>query len=421
MVYDIKEHGAVGDGVTMNTAVIQKAIDTVSSSGGGTVYITDGVYKIGTVIMKSDVELHITSTATLLGSEKVEDYPERTDLKHVNSSMLPRMRNACLIYADECKNISITGGGKIDCNGTHFVYKKSEGRPDWGGWEYKRIDAPTPPRVVFFTGCYNVKVEDITMVNQPSGWSYWIHDCDYVTFDKCKIYAEVRYPNNDGIHINSSRNVTISNCMITCGDDCIIVRANNASLAENKVCEKVTVTNCNLTSYSACIRIAWLNDGIIRNCTFSNLVMTDSTIGVSIFLPKGRSREKMPDQGREATLIENLSFDNIVMDGIYARPVKVYIPESEETLCEGIRNIYFSNIHARSLEFPYLMGKRDCKLKNICFSNCSFEKVAETVLPNYIQHGASRHDRSAGVQMITNAENVVFNNTSFTCDYIPEE
>ena len=95
------------------------------------------------------------------------------------------------------------------------------------------------------------------MVNQPAGWSYWIHDCDYVAFDRVKIFAEVEYPNNDGIHINSSRNVTISNCDITCGDDSIIVRANNASLAENKVCEKVCVTNCNLTSYSGGIRIGW--------------------------------------------------------------------------------------------------------------------------------------------------------------------
>ena len=109
------------------------------------------------------------------------------------------------------------------------------------------------------------------MQNQPSGWSYWIHDCDYVSFNKCKIIANVQYPNNDGIHINSSRNVTVSNCDISCGDDCIIVRANNLSLAENKVCEKVTVTNCNLTSYANGIRIGWMGDGVIRNCSFSNI------------------------------------------------------------------------------------------------------------------------------------------------------
>ena len=106
------------------------------------------------------------------------------------------------------------------------------------------------------------------MVNQPAGWSYWIHDCDFVTCDRLKINANVQYPNNDGIHINSSRNVTVSNCSIVCGDDCLVVRANNASLSENKVCERVVVTNCNLTSYASGIRIGWLNDGVIKNCAF---------------------------------------------------------------------------------------------------------------------------------------------------------
>ena len=75
---------------------------------------------------------------------------------------------------------------------------------------YERICDDTPSRVVFFTGCKNVKIVDVTMINQPAGWSYWIHDCDYVTINGIKIDAKLDYPNNDGIHINSSRNVTVS-------------------------------------------------------------------------------------------------------------------------------------------------------------------------------------------------------------------
>lgn len=414
MIYNIKEHGAVGDGKQINTKAIQLAIDTVAASGGGTVFISDGIYKTGTIELKSNVELHLASDGVLLGSENVEDYPERENVKHVDTRNLPRNRNACMIYADECKNIAITGSGKIDCNGTSFVMKKGGEPGAWEGWEYVRIDAPTPPRVVFFAGCQNVKIEDVTMVNQPSGWSYWIHDCDYVTFDKCKILAEVQYPNNDGIHINSSRNVTISNCMITSGDDCIVVRANNASLKENKVCEKVTVINCNLTSYSSGIRIAWMSDGVIRNCTFSNIVITDTTIGISLFLPEYCDRTQTPDQGREDTLIEHLSFNNIMMDAIYGPPIKIFIGQTPETRCNAIRNVFFSNVRSRGLEFPYLKGKSDCKLKNISFTDCSFEKVNDNELPDYQQHGAAAWDRSEGVQMITNAENVVFSNTSFS-------
>ena len=198
-----------------------------------------------TIEMKDHVNLHLESNATLLGSEKWQDYPEHYDAKHVNVPMLPRWRSGCLIFADECEHISITGTGTIDCNGKHFVTKR-EG--EFTGWAYVRKSEPTPPRAVFLTGCRDVRIEDVKMINQPSGWSYWIHDCDYVHMTRLDILADVNYPNNDGIHINASRHVTVSDCNITCGDDCIVLRANNVSLAENKVCEKVTVTNCTLTS-----------------------------------------------------------------------------------------------------------------------------------------------------------------------------
>ena len=408
MIYDVRNYGAVGDGKTLNTAAIQKAIDDCASKNGGTVLLEDGTYMTGSIVLRSNVNLHIEQNAVLLGSPNCRDYPEKQNLKHVISENLPRTRNASMIFAEECENISITGMGKIDCNGTRFVREK---QGEWTGWRFERIDAPTPPRVVFFAGCRNIKIEDITMLNQPSGWSYWIHDCDYVVFDKCKILAEVRYPNNDGIHINSSRNVTVSNCDIVTGDDCIVVRANNRSLAENKVCEKVTVTNCNLTSYSGGIRIGWISDGVIKNCTFSNLVMTDTVIGISIVLP---DFSKVPDRGREDTLIENLLFNNIVMDKIYGRPIKIYIGQTDGTRCEAIRNIYFSKVVASGLEFPYLCGRKDNKIRNIYFTDCRFECLSDEELPNFRQHGAADWDRSHGVPIFDNIENIVFNNTNFS-------
>ena len=408
MIYDVRNYGAVGDGKTLNTAAIQKAIDDCASKNGGTVLLEDGTYMTGSIVFRSNVNLHIEQNAVLLGSPNCGDYPEKQNLKHVISENLPRTRNASMIFAEECENISITGMGKIDCNGTRFVREK---QGEWTGWRFERIDAPTPPRVVFFAGCRNIKIEDITMLNQPSGWSYWIHDCDYVVFDKCKILAEVRYPNNDGIHINSSRNVTVSNCDIVTGDDCIVVRANNRSLAENKVCEKVTVTNCNLTSYSGGIRIGWISDGVIKNCTFSNLVMTDTVIGISIVLP---DFSKVPDRGREDTLIENLLFNNIVMDKIYGRPIKIYIGQTDGTRCEAIRNIYFSKVVASGLEFPYLCGRKDNKIRNIYFNDCRFECLSDEELPNFRQHGAADWDRSHGVPIFDNIENIVFNNTNFS-------
>jgi polygalacturonase len=250
-------------------------------------------------------------------------------------------------------------------------------------WTYRRIATPTPPRVVFFTGCENVKVEDVTMTNQPSGWSYWIHDCAYVSFDKVKILADVHYPNNDGIHINCSHDVSISNCFITCGDDSIVIRANSISLAENKPCERICVSNCTLTSYTNGIRIGWINDGVIRNCVFSNLVITDSKRGVSIALPyrirqSGNVRIVDPknpvstDVGREDTHIENLLFDTVLMSDIYQKPIVIEISQNKDVRCKAIENIRFSNVHATALEHPCFKGRPSTPLGDIYFYNCSF-------------------------------------------------
>lgn len=413
MVYNIKDFGAIADGKTLNTSAIQNAIDTCYNNGGGQVLVEGGTYLFGTLIMRSNIELHIESNATLLGSPNCEDYPEREDVKHVKTELLPRWRNACYIYAEESENISITGMGTINCNGSNFVRIRTPEKD----WKYERIDANTPPRVVFFAGCKNVKIEDVSMINQPAGWSYWISDCDYVRFEGIKIIAEVEFPNNDGIHINSSRNVNISNCNITCGDDCIVVRANNVSLAENKICERVTVNNCNLTSYASGIRVGWMNDGVIKNCTFSNLVMTDTSVGIAIVMPHMEFNPKLlytSDIGREATLIENISFNNIIMDNTFGPPIKIDIANNPDTMIDAVRNIYFSEIHAKSPAGISIVGREANVVSNVRFSSCTFELIDYSVFGDRFFHGGQSKEKSHGVYPnIKCCKRVVFDNVEF--------
>ena len=412
MNFHVKDFGAIADGKTLNTTAIQSAIDACTASGGGSVILSGGVYMTGTIVLKDNVDLHVEADGVLYGSPNCSDYPELPK-KHVVADCCPRYQSASMIYAEDAENISITGKGKIDCHGEAFIEKVPEGVDYW--MPYRRIDAPTPPRAVFFAGCKSVLVQDITMTNQPAGWSYWVHDCDYVNFSRVKILAELDYPNNDGIHINCSRNVTVSDCLISCGDDCIIVRANSRTLAQNKVCEKVTVTNCNLTSHSGGIRIGWVNDGVIRNCTFSNLVMTDTTVGISILLPTKKCANT-GDYGREKTLIENLSFSNIVMDRAYSPPIYIHLHEDPATECEAIRNLYFDNVHARGLKMPYICGRDGNPIENIRFSNCSFHKLNESH-DDKKPHGAVMARNTASDTMrLAHTRNISFNNTSFTTE-----
>ena len=411
MEYFVKDHGAIGDGSTLNTVALQSVIDTCHQNGGGRVTVSDGVYMTGTLILKSNVELHITANATLLGSPRCEDYPE-FNKNHVIMENLPRWQSACMIFAEECENIAISGSGRIDANGESFI----ELDPNEGAETvYRRISTKTPPRVVFFTGCKNVSITDVTMQNQPAGWSYWIHDCDLVNFDRIKILANVQYPNNDGIHINCSQNVTVSNSTVNCGDDSLVIRANSRSLHENKPCERVTVTNCSFTSHSGGVRVGWINDGVIRNCTFSNIIMTDTTVGISVFLPPAYWAPS--DYGREETLIENLSFSNIIMDDNYSMPIYIDIMgTAEDTKVKAIRNLYFDNIRARGLKLPYLRGRADAPIENVQFTNCTFEELDRATCDDGKNHSFIMPDawKDAHTLTLSHVKGIVMNNTTFT-------
>ena len=402
--FDVRKYGAKGDGTTKNTVAIQKAIDACTKAGGGRVVLMDGVYLTGPIQLKDGVNLFIDGTARLLASPYIEDYPDWKDVKHVNSENLPRgNRNACLIFADEAERISITGRGVIDGNGTYHIVKLDK-PTNADGWFYKRKypNEQTVPRVVFFAGCKDVLLADVTMTNQPSGWSYWIHDCDRVTIRGLQILAELSYPNNDGIHLNCSRDVTVSDCHIECGDDSIVIRANSRSLKENKPMERVTVTNCILRSRCYGIRIGYSDDGVMRHCTFSNLVITETRDGIGFTLPNS-PYPRNHDFGREDSLIEDMLFSNIVMDGIYRKPIVISM--GDKARIDAVRNIRFSNVHATGKHFPLFRGRAANPLQNFVFDNCSFirEAPVDENQPEIFHY----------------AEGFVFNGTTFTDKPVP--
>jgi len=365
----LQDFGAVGDGKTMDTGALQAAIDAAAVRGG-TVVVEGGTFKIGSVMLRSNVELHIAADGVLLGSEDPADYRDFKELTHMDWEMAPRRSNSCLILLHECENAAITGSGTIDCNGQHFVV------PDPGNrtCTYKRIPGFTPPRVVLCTGCRNLTLRDVTMVNQPAGWSYWIHDCDDVTVENLTIRCSLEYPNNDGVHINCSRNVTVSGCDISCGDDCLVVRANSVTLKENKPCERIRLMNCRLTSYSAGIRIGWVCDGVIRDVVAENLTMTDCSTGISLYIPGAARSEKMTDVGREATLVENFRFRNISMETA-GYPVFIRLADHPAVKVAGVRDLEFKNLTARSPQLPFLMGRPDAPIRDIRFVDCQFSRT----------------------------------------------
>ena len=375
---------------------LQAYIDAVAATGGGRIIVPPGIHHVRPLRLRSGIELHLEKDAVLSSPTNLEAFAEWKDVKSIAyPDALPRRRNASFIFADACHDISITGEGTIDCNGDAFVKPKTG--TAWRGWHFVR-KVPMEkslPRVVFFVGCSNVTVCGITIAHPPAGWSTWFHACDNLLVENVKVFADVRYPNNDGIHVNSCHNVVVRNCDIETGDDSIVVRANNRSLAENRVCENVVVSNCSIRSWSAGVRLGWSNDGLIRNCLFRDLRMRDTSVGISYSLPSPDVCG--PDHGREATSLDNIVFENITMDGIYGRPILItYGPRDKGTLIGPIRNLVFRNVTSRGLEKPIFQARPENPIDGVRFENCRFEVVGDDVLPGYERHGAADWGRRRG-------------------------
>ena len=407
-----RDFGTVADGKTLNTTALQNAIDEAAKRGGR-VILESGVYKIGTIWLRDRVELHLERGATLLCSENPEDLPALPDYKSAKAIDMPLKSGRALIIADGIEGAAITGGGTIDLAGDIYYEPKTG---EFEGWSYKTKNDDMPRFGTIVIGSKDFLFDGVTYLNIPSAcWTLWINGSDVVNIHAIKIYANLDVPHCDGIHINCSADVTVSDCTVKTGDDAVIVRANASALPENKPCERVTVTNCSLTSYSGAIRVGWVRDGVIRNCSFSNLVITDTTCGVDIYIPE--DYPECGDRGREDTLVENLSFTNIVMDEIYGKPVKIHVSEGENTHVEAVRSLYFAGIRATALEFPLILGKSDNPVEDITFANCKFTKVRENAFPkNKKFHGPAAWSRASHTadDMVTNAKNIVFDNTSFT-------
>lgn len=117
-VYNILDYGAKGDSLTMNTKAIQKAIDACTADGGGRVLVPPGKYVTGSLMLKSNVELHLMQGACLYGSVYASDYPHMiTCMKSFKPNGTDRQEFFGLIMAEGAEKIAVTEKGTIDGRG----------------------------------------------------------------------------------------------------------------------------------------------------------------------------------------------------------------------------------------------------------------------------------------------------------------
>lgn len=416
MICDIRDFGAVADGVTLCTEAIQKAIDTCAEAGGGRVNIADGTYLTAFLRLRSGVELHIEGGAVLKATTDGSAYPEfKSD--YWNTELAPRHSTKCLIYAEGCSNIAITGRGMIDCQGRYAVCPEDS---DWGihngMWRNKRCVYDLPARMIFFIGCMDVLLEDFLLFEPCSGWGFWICDCDRVTFERVRMDTFIDNPNSDGIHLNCCSDVNISNCNITSGDDSLMIRAYTPILKEKRPCERVNVSNCQFTSGVTCIAAGWIGDYIMRDCNFNNITCNGKNNGISISLPAGTppgEKSKHSDEGDCLTLIERMSFNNILVNDCHYEPIAITVREN--TPVEAIRDISFSNVISESGYMPALRGNGDTLLENISFVNCHFKK-GKPQLPKPPKSSNFKVEPADKSPIFEKVKNLTLTDTTFTIE-----
>ena len=278
--YNVREFGAKGDGVTLDTAAVQAAIDACNRDNGGTVLIPAGDFIVGTLELKSNVTLHLSTKGRLLGSKRREDYQNGKGVPSGNG-------NVVFLFAVNAENLTIEGRGTVDGNGAAFFNGKGDNTGPGQDSSQGNFDRP---HLAIFYKCNNMVLRD-TFFTNSAYHCFRILQCKQVNIDGVRIYNRVN-KNNDGFHFNNSQYVHISNCDVQCQDDACALFGSN---------QFVTVTNC---SFSTRWSIFRFGSGEAQNIAISNCLIYD-TYGCPIKIGAG---------GR--SYIENLTFSNIIMKNV---------------------------------------------------------------------------------------------------------
>ena len=350
---NVRDFGAVGDGVTGDTAAVQQAIDA-----GGMVYFPPGCYLCGTLYLRSYGGLHLDAGATLLASPDRGDYNADDFCAQNSVSRTEAVSGAHFIVAVEQENITIEGPGRIDGNRQAFYeppedMKKNRSSPI--GWR--------PGQMIFLCECTNVRIQQAELYNAPY-WTCFLHGCEYVQVSGIRIWNHPHTRNGDGLDIDSCRFVTVSDCIIDSGDDCIALRGNPGRLRQRRPCEYVTITNCILKTVCNAFRIG-VGDGIIRNAVISNCIIHEAGMGVTL------CSKYTPAKG---VLLENIQFENLRIDA--ALPIAVLTNAWGREMgpaLQPIRDVSFHHIRGSGCSSIRVIGCDEGDIRDITFSDVVFD------------------------------------------------
>ena len=261
---NVREFGAVGDGKTMNSTFLQKAIDECHASGGGKVIFPEGVYLSGTIAMKDNIILHFQKGSRLLGSTNIDDYRNLDPF----TEGLGIDVGWALLAAIDCKNIGIEGEGAIDGQGPKLKAQHilSDTRPEGQRWGRR-------PFLVRIVRCNGVTVKDITL-NYAAAWTSHYFQSRNIHIENVKIVS-VGVAHNDGIGIDGCQHVRIKNCDVVSGDDALVFKTTSSKMG----CKDIVVTGMRLKSHQAGIKMGTESMAAFEDISISDCYIYDTRNG----------------------------------------------------------------------------------------------------------------------------------------------
>lgn len=374
---NVTEYNVKPDAITLNTESLQQLIDKCAEAGGGTLVFPPGKYLTGSLVLRSNIHIHIEAGAEILGSTSLADY-KLYDIPPVRFSEDQEGLRA-LFFAHQVNNITLSGSGTI--NGQGSLLEQPKGM------------RASLPRNIWFAESEDVKVEGLTL--RCSGfWMQHYLKCIRLRLQNLKVYNHGS-SNNDGCDIDCCQDVFVSNCNIDSHDDALCLKSGNDRPTEN-----VVISNCITRTHCNHFKTGTESNGGFRNITVNNWQMVPSTV-----------RKSDPHTGGadwrgacgialgcvDGGMLENISINNVQMDQVRVpffiklgdRGIPIHGSEIHQPVqyAKGIRLTNISSKNASSTG-GYIMGLPEAPVCAIRIENCDFEfegggddKLAESTIP----------------------------------------
>jgi polygalacturonase len=384
--YNVRNFGAVGDGKTLDSPAINRAIEACAQAGGGTVLLPAGTYLSGSIRLKSNINLFLDTGAVILAApQNLNAYDEEEPFQGpaFQDGGHTYFHNS-LIWGEGLTNIAITGLGLIngaDLSRGDGMEDRVSGFSNFGRANAPAANAGAPPtgwpqrlgnKAIALKLCRQVLIRDITIIH-GGHFAIITTGCDVLTIDNVTIDT-----NRDGIDIDCCRNTTVSNCRINSpGDDGLCPKSSFA-LGRNVITENLTITNCQVSGF----REGTLLDGTMKpqgNATGRIKFGTEANGGfrnVTVSNCTFRSCRGLALEEVDGGILENITVNNITMMDVatYA----VYITTGKRNrgpdvnVPSRLRNIIISNVIATGVSRNsgiQIFGMPDHPIENVRLDN----------------------------------------------------